>query len=109
MQGNDKFQGSTNWWNGFKARNNLSYRKVNASSLKGLEFEAKLVREYFDLFIPLLKPFKAEKILSFDETRYVWDPNIKYTYDFKGINRVLGVNSTKINHFITILFMVASN
>ena len=87
----------------------MAYRKINASSTKPLKTEAELVREYLDSFLFLCDSYTKNTIYNFDETRFDWDVNTRHTYDFKGTSRILGVNSAKINHFITILLMIRAD
>ena len=76
---------------------------------KILEKEAELIYDYLDRLIDLIIDFTLDQILNFDETRFDWDQNIKYTFDFKGKDRVLGVKATKNNHPITILLAIRAN
>ncbi|CAG9331671.1 unnamed protein product [Blepharisma stoltei] len=97
------------WWQGFRTRNNLSFRKINASSIKPIEKEAELVRQYLDDLASLLPQFVPSNIYNFDETRFDWDVKSKFTYDFKGTQRILGVQSAKMNHFITVMLMIRAD
>ncbi|CAG9320376.1 unnamed protein product [Blepharisma stoltei] len=97
------------WWEGFKTRNNLAYRKVNASSLKPLEREAELVRDYPDELMPLLDIYPSSTIYNFDETRFDWDVCSKHTYDFKGAQRVVGIQSAKAKHSITVMLLIRAD
>ena len=90
-------------------RNSILYRKINSSRSKMLEKEAELVHDYLDRLIDLIIDFTPDEILSFDETRFDWNQNIKYPFDFKGTDRILGVKSIKINHLVTILLAIRAN
>ena len=58
-------------------------------------------------FLFLCDSYTKNTIYNFGDSRFDWDVNTRDTYDFKGTSRILGVNSTKINYFITILMIGA--
>ena len=83
--------------------------KINSSTSKILEREAELVHNYLDRLIDLIIDFTPDQILNFNETGSDRDQNIKYTFDFKGKDRVLEIKSTKINHPITIILAISAS
>ncbi|CAG9321768.1 unnamed protein product [Blepharisma stoltei] len=104
-----QFKCGQGWWDGFRQRNGLAYRKINASSIKPLEKEAELVGQYLDDLEPLLRRYNPDSIFNFDDTRFEWDMSSKHTYDFKGAKRVVGVHSAKVGHAITVLLMIRAD
>ena len=41
--------------------------------------------------------------------RFEWKTKTKYTYDFKGTDRIKGITSKKINTVITIFLMICAD
>ena len=92
------------------SKTKLYYIQENKlATSKILEKEAELIYDYLDRLIDLIIDFTLDQILNFDETRFDWDQNIKYTFDFKGKDRVLEIKSTKINHPITIILAISAS
>ncbi|CAG9330888.1 unnamed protein product [Blepharisma stoltei] len=59
--------------------------------------------------MPLLDIYPSSTIYNFDETRFNWDVCSKYTYDFKGAQRVVGIQSAKAKHSITVMLLIRAD
>ena len=78
-----EFRASENWFQGFKKRNRLSFRKINNSSYKLLEIEINLICNFINELNDLKASFNIEEVYNYDETRFEWQSKCRYTYDFK--------------------------
>ncbi|CAG9334932.1 unnamed protein product [Blepharisma stoltei] len=101
-----RFQCGQGWWEGFKTRNNLAYRKVNASSLKPLEREAELVRDYLDELMNLLDIYPSS---IFTISMKPDSTGMSVAYDFKGAQKVVGIQSAKAKHSITVMLLIRAD
>ena len=95
------FKDSENWFDKFKIRNAISFRKVNDCSNKEYEKLAILCRDNLR-FDEIKRSFLNSSIYNFDDTRLEWDSKAKYLM----INRIKVKQTSKVNHSITVLLAI---